>query len=93
MERASAEVWRDRIEQQEASGLGVKAWCAERRVNRKTMWAWRRRLGGGATRPGVRGAEARRRWQRLLAEQAASGLSVAGFCRRRGLCAPHFFQW
>jgi len=93
MEKASAEIWRERIERQQASGLGVGAWCAEQGLKRKTMWAWRRRLSGGAAKPRRRGGEARRRWQRLLAEQAASGSSVAAFCRGRGLCAPHFFQW
>ena len=29
-------------------------------------------------------------WQRLFAEQAASGLSQAGFCREQGLCPKHF---
>lgn len=34
-----------------------------------------------------------RKWRRILREQAKSGQTVAGFCRERGLCAPHFFQW
>jgi len=35
----------------------------------------------------------RRRWQRLLAEQAGGGLSVAEFCRRRKLSQASFYQW
>jgi hypothetical protein len=33
------------------------------------------------------------KWRKLIAQQAKSGQSVAAFCRERGLCAPHFFQW
>jgi hypothetical protein len=29
-------------------------------------------------------------WQTLFAEQAASGLSQAAFCKKRGLCNKHF---
>ncbi len=40
-----------------------------------------------------RSKQARKKWRRLVSEQAKSGQSVAGFCRERGLCAPHFFSW
>jgi hypothetical protein len=33
------------------------------------------------------------KWRKLICQQAKSGQSVAAFCRERGLCAPHFFQW
>jgi hypothetical protein len=33
------------------------------------------------------------RWQRLISEQAQSGRTVAAFCRKRKLCASHFFWW
>jgi hypothetical protein len=33
------------------------------------------------------------KWGKLVSEQGRSGQSVAGFCRERGLCAPHFFAW
>jgi transposase-like protein len=33
------------------------------------------------------------RWQRIVREQQASGLSVAAFCRRRGLTQPSFYAW
>jgi len=33
------------------------------------------------------------KWRKLISQQAKSGKSVAAFCRERGLCAPHFFQW
>ncbi len=36
---------------------------------------------------------ARDRWERLLAEQAGSGLSVAEFCRRNDVSAASFYQW
>ena len=39
-------------------------------------------------RTGVRG-----RWERLLAEQSRSGLSVAEFCRRNDLAQASFYQW
>ena len=29
-------------------------------------------------------------WRRLVAEQVASGLSAAAFCRKQGLCPKHF---
>ncbi len=32
-------------------------------------------------------------WQKLVAEQARSGETVAAFRRERGLCAPHFYWW
>lgn len=40
-----------------------------------------------------RSEDVRRRWRARLAEQAASGQSVAAFCRERGLCAPSLFAW
>jgi hypothetical protein len=33
------------------------------------------------------------KWGKLISQQAQSGQSVAAFCRKRKLCAPHFFQW
>lgn len=33
------------------------------------------------------------KWRKLISQQSRSGQSVAGFCRRRGLCASHFFWW
>ena len=40
-----------------------------------------------------RSKQARAKWQRLISEQAESSGTVAGFCRERGLCAPHFYWW
>ncbi len=40
-----------------------------------------------------RSRKARRKWQRLISEQARSGQSVAAFCRERGLARSHFFWW
>ena len=40
-----------------------------------------------------RSRKTRQRWQGLLAEQGRSGHSVAAFCRKRKLCASHFFWW
>jgi hypothetical protein len=34
-----------------------------------------------------------KKWRKLISQQAKSGQSVAAFCRKRGLCAPHFFAW
>lgn len=92
MEKVSSEVWRERIERQRASGLGMEAWCAAEGINRKTMWAWRLRLEGRG-KPAPRAVAARARWRGLIAEQAGSGKPVAAFCRERGLCAPQFFAW
>ncbi len=36
---------------------------------------------------------ARGRWERLLAKQAGSGLSIAEFCRRNEISAASFYQW
>lgn len=33
------------------------------------------------------------KWQKLVTQQAKSGDSVAAFCQKRGLCAPHFYSW
>jgi hypothetical protein len=40
-----------------------------------------------------RDGEAWAKWRRLVSEQQRSGLSVAAFCRERGLRAPRFFAW
>jgi Transposase len=32
-------------------------------------------------------------WERLLAKQAGSGLSIAEFCRRNEVSAASFYQW
>jgi hypothetical protein len=46
-----------------------------------------------APRPGKPRDPARERsWRRTIAEQARSGLSIAEFCRRRGL-KPWTFRW
>jgi hypothetical protein len=40
-----------------------------------------------------RSKQARRKWQGLVSAQGRSGQTVAAFCRKRKLCAPHFFWW
>ena len=40
-----------------------------------------------------RSRKARRKWQKLISEQARSGKSVAAFCRERGLARSHFWWW
>jgi transposase-like protein len=35
----------------------------------------------------------RRRWRKLVEEQASSGESVVGFCERRGLRRQQLFWW
>ena len=40
-----------------------------------------------------RSRKARRKWQRLISEQARSGQSAAVFCRERALCRSHFYWW
>jgi hypothetical protein len=37
--------------------------------------------------------KARRKWQKLISEQARSGQSVAAFCRERELGTSHFWWW
>ena len=37
--------------------------------------------------------EKRRRWEGILAEQEGSGLSIAAFCRERGLNVHTFHYW
>lgn len=32
-------------------------------------------------------------WRSVLAEQRASGVSVAEFCRRRSISTPSFYNW
>jgi hypothetical protein len=41
--------WRKLIEQQQDSGLSVSAYCRERGVSAASLFAWRRRLVGGAS--------------------------------------------
>ena len=33
------------------------------------------------------------KWRKLITQQAKSGESVAAFCQKRRLCAPHFYSW
>jgi len=40
-----------------------------------------------------RSRKARRKWQKLISEQARSGQSVAAFCRERELGRSHFWWW
>ncbi len=40
-----------------------------------------------------RSKQAWAKWRKLVAGQARSGETVAAFCRRRGLCEPHFYWW
>jgi transposase-like protein len=40
-----------------------------------------------------RSKKARRKWRRLVSEQARSGQSVKAFCGEHGLCRPYFFVW
>ena len=40
-----------------------------------------------------RSSEAAGKWRGIVAEQAASGQTVAEFCRRRGLAASSLFAW
>ena len=42
--KTNREQWEERVEQWEASGLPVMAWCIERQVKYKTFLYWRRRL-------------------------------------------------
>lgn len=37
--------------------------------------------------------ETRQRWQRLIDEQTGSGLSIAEFCRQKGVAEASFYQW
>lgn len=37
--------------------------------------------------------ESQKRWQQLLAEQSASGQSVAIFCKERNLAQQTFYNW
>ncbi len=41
----------------------------------------------------MRNPEVWAQWQRLVAEQEASGLTVAEFCRRRRISRSHWFAW
>src|SRR5690242_15410632 len=45
---ATAARWRKLVEQQRASGLSVLAFCREHGLGAASMFAWRRRLAGGA---------------------------------------------
>lgn len=39
------------------------------------------------------GMTAESRWREVLSRQRASGLGVAAFCRRHGLCAASLYAW
>lgn len=58
-DRATADVWRERIEAHQASGLSVRAWCKANDVHEHGFYWWRSRLGlSPATRRRRRGARA-----------------------------------
>ena len=40
-----ADQWRDRISEQERSGVSVKQFCKERGLTEGSFYAWRKRLG------------------------------------------------
>lgn len=40
-----------------------------------------------------RRAERESHWREVLADQAASGLSVAAYCRRASISPPSFYAW
>lgn len=50
-------------------------------------------LNGNSRRGARRDAGKQRYWGDVLRRQAASGLSVAEFCRREGLSQPSFYAW
>ena len=39
------------------------------------------------------GMTAESRWREVLSRQRASGLGVAAFCRRHGVCAASLYAW
>ncbi len=39
------------------------------------------------------GTTAEHRWREVLDRQRASGLGVAAFCRRQGVCAASLYAW
>ena len=41
----SADVWRERIEAQRASGQSIRAWCRDNSFYEHTFYSWRSRLG------------------------------------------------
>jgi transposase-like protein len=41
------EVWRERIQQQEKSGLSVRVFCQSRGLNQHAFYQWRRRFAQG----------------------------------------------
>ncbi len=49
-----ADIWRQRIEDQRASGLSVRAWCQANGIRGQSFYWWRRRLGLAENRPGSR---------------------------------------
>jgi hypothetical protein len=58
-DRATADVWRERIESHCASGLSVRAWCKANDVHEHGFYWWRSRLGlSPATGRRRRGAKA-----------------------------------
>ena len=43
--RRTAELWRERIEAQRASGMSIRAWCRDNDVHEHGFYWWRTRLG------------------------------------------------
>jgi hypothetical protein len=43
--RSTAELWRERIETQRASGMSIRAWCRDNDVHEHGFYWWRTRLG------------------------------------------------
>ncbi len=43
--QATAELWRKRIEAQQARGMSIRAWCRENDIHEHGFYWWRTRLG------------------------------------------------
>jgi len=52
VQNGKAEVWRERVEDQRASGQTVRGWCQARGIRGQSFYWWRRRLGLGPPIPG-----------------------------------------
>ena len=50
-------------------------------------------LGDIGEMPRAKRGAARNKWREIVTAQEASGQTVAGFCRERGLSAPQFYWW
>ena len=97
---------RDMVLKWRASGLSQAEFCRQEGINEWSLSQWKKReernsdllavearQAATAQRKAKRLAAKEKYWRALVQEQAASGLSIGEFCRRKGIKMNTFKRW